>query len=177
VTCGRSGQNRFSNLLRFQLHPVFGHYALWPHLATLRSDAFGMGKKVFSYSQCLPLPPTNKFHGSKMGDEGRSLLLHPARMYGPHRGPQRAVFAANSPIVFRSLPALAHSPGARQGYFRIATRSASQAWVRRWNFLKLEAFTTGMSGESLESSHPLPSEPRPLRHPRLRSVRLRIKLL
>ena len=25
MTCGRSGQNRFSNLLRFQSHPIFGH--------------------------------------------------------------------------------------------------------------------------------------------------------
>ena len=28
MTCGRSGLNRFSNLLRFQLHPVFGHYGV-----------------------------------------------------------------------------------------------------------------------------------------------------
>ncbi len=28
MTCGRSGQNRFSNLSRFQSHPVFGHYGI-----------------------------------------------------------------------------------------------------------------------------------------------------
>ena len=66
---GRSGQNRFSNLVRFQSHQIFGHYGKPEQITATRKVGYGkvsepsLGKAAISEIGILRRGKTGPFRG------------------------------------------------------------------------------------------------------------------